>query len=123
MAATTILILEDDCEVAGVFARALRADGCDVTVCVGFEDARESLARSVPDAVLTDVRVGPYNGLQLAHLFRQKSPDGRVVVVTGFDDAMIRREVGWLNGEYLVKPVTVRDVRAALRLARHPALH
>jgi YesN/AraC family two-component response regulator len=73
--------------------------------------------------VLTDVRVGPYNGLQLAHLFRQKSPDGRVVVVTGFDDTMIRREVGWLNGEYLVKPVTVRDVRDALRLARHPALH
>jgi DNA-binding response OmpR family regulator len=115
MAANKILILEDDPEVAGVFARALRYDGNDVTVCTRFEDARHQLAISQPDAVLADVRVGEYNGLQLAHLFRCHSPNGTVVVVTGYDDVVMRQESEHLNAEYMLKPVPVSELRRAFR--------
>ena len=113
MAAEKILILEDDPLVARVYAKALREDGKDVTVCTQFEDAREKLKNSRPDAVLTDVRVGVYNGLQLAHLFRMTSPTGRVVVVSGYDDTVVRKEVSELDGQFILKPIRISDLRSA----------
>jgi DNA-binding response OmpR family regulator len=110
-----ILILEDDPFIAAMYARALRRDGNDVTVYTTFKEAREHLKRDQPDALVTDVRVGEYNGLQLAWLFRTSSPDGRLVVVTGYDDPVIRREVGDLLGDFLLKPVEMNRLKAAIR--------
>ena len=109
-----ILILEDDPDVARFYETALREDGNSVTVCGTFEQAREHLRREQPDAVVTDIRVGEYNGLQLALLFRRSSPDGRVVVVTGYDDAVLRRDVGSMQGEFLLKPVRVTQLKNAV---------
>jgi DNA-binding NtrC family response regulator len=114
MTAAKILILEDDPDVARVYEAALKEDGNAVTVCRTFEQAREHLRHEQPDAVVTDVRVGEYNGLQLALLFRRASPDGRVVVVTGFDDAVLRRDVGAMQGEFLLKPVRVAQLKNAV---------
>ena len=48
-----ILILEDDARVANAYAEALREDGNDVTVCTGFEEARDyvktGMSRRPPD--------------------------------------------------------------------------
>ncbi len=121
MTAGKILILEDDPIVARVYGRALREDGNQVTVCSSYEQAREHLRQEQPDAVLTDVRVGEYNGLQLAIVFRRCSPDGRIVVVTGYDDAVIRKEVGELHGEFLLKPVRIAELKGAFSaLDRQP---
>ena len=111
-----ILILEDDPDVAWVYEKALREDGNTVTVCSSFEDAREHLRREPPDAVLTDVRVGQYNGLQLAMLFRRQSPAGRIVVVTGYDDTVIRKEVG--RAAWRVSPETCQNSSAEKRVLR-----
>lgn len=113
MPVAKILVLDDDPSVANLYARALREDGNDVTVCTRFEDAREHLRRDPPDAVLTDVRVGEYNGLHLALLFRRYSRDGRLVVVTGYDDTLIRKEVDQLHGEFLLKPVRMAQLKGA----------
>ena len=113
MTAAKILILEDDPDVARVYEKVLREDGNSVTVCASFQQAREHLRHEQPDAVLTDVRIGEYNGLQLALLFRRNSPDGRLVVVTGYDDMVIRKEVGELRGEFLLKPVRIAQLRGA----------
>src|SRR6266566_548182 len=109
-----ILILEDDPVVAQVYERALQANGNEVTVCTKFEEARRQLKEVHPDAVLTDVRVGAFNGLQLAHLFRKYSPKGKVVVVTGYDDTVLRNEVRGLNGEFILKPVNLAQLKGAL---------
>ena len=115
MADGKILILEDDLFIAAMYGRALRRDGNDVTVCTTFKEAREQLKRDQPDTLLTDVRVGEYNGLQLAWLFRSYSPDGRLVVVTGYDDVVIKKEVGELRGDFLLKPVEMNRLKAAVR--------
>ena len=109
-----ILILEDDPFIAAMYGRALRRDGNDVTVCTTFPEAREHLKHHQPDTLLTDVRVGEYNGLQLAWLFRSYSPDGRLVVVTGYDDVVIKNEVRKLRGDFLLKPVDINRLKTAL---------
>ena len=113
MPAGKILILEDDRNSALAYEKVLSNQGNTVTVCQTFAQARQQLMQDTPDGVLTDVRVGEYNGLQLALLFRRQSPTGRIVVVTGYDDSTIRKEVGALGGEFLLKPVAIAALRSA----------
>ena len=114
-----ILLLEDDRDVATVYATAFRAQGYDIVVCNTFEDARNELRRNVPDALLTDVRLGEYNGLQAAILFRSLSPDGIIVAVSGHDDPAIRQEVVNLHAEFFVKPVNLDFLTGRFRSTRN----
>ena len=95
-----------------MFAMALRGDGHEVVVCNHFEEARAEMRRQVPDAILTDIRVGGYNGLQLALLFRSLSPDGTIVAVSGHDDPVIRQDVDGLGAHFILKPVDIGTLQA-----------
>jgi len=116
--ARRILLLEDDLGVAAVYASALRAEGHDIVVCHSFEAARTELKHTVPDALLTDVRLGEYNGLQAAILFRSLSPEGIIVAVSGHDDPVIRQEVVNLDAAFFVKPVDLDSLRGQFSPAR-----
>jgi two-component system response regulator RegA len=105
-----VLILEDEEASASLYAGVLRAAGFDVLVCKSFLDARACLKSEIPDGLLTDVRVGEYNGLQLVHLFRQLSPQGTVVVATGHDDPTIRVEAERMGAIFIVKPLDVSSL-------------
>ena len=115
-----ILLLEDDPGVATVYATALRAEGHHIVVCNNFEDARTELRRNVPDALLTDVRLGEYNGLQAAILFRSLSPDGIIVAVSGHDDPVIRQEVVNLHAEFFLKPIDLEFLTGRFSPTRRP---
>ena|ERR1044072_2251480 len=113
-----ILLIEDDLAVANIYSTVLRAEGHNVTVCNSYEAARAELRNAVPDALLTDVRLGEYNGLGAAILFRSLSPDGIIVAVSGHDDPVIRREVVNLNADFFVKPVSLDFLRSRFSAAR-----
>jgi DNA-binding response OmpR family regulator len=100
-----ILVLDDDTAVAELYSNALTLAGHEVRVFHRFEDARRELKTHVPDALLTDVRLGEYNGLQLALLYRTLSPKGRIMVVSGHDDVTIRREAASVGADFFVKPI------------------
>lgn len=121
MARAKILILEDEPSSAEMYAAALKAAGKDVVVYTRFEDARAYLKHEVPDAVLTDIRVGEYNGLQLAIFFRAISPDGTLVVVTGYDDIVLRKEAAQLRATFLLKPVDIGQLTDYFVAAGHHA--
>jgi DNA-binding response OmpR family regulator len=106
-----ILVLEDDGAVAQLYADALNLAGHNVRVFHSFEEARRELRARLPDALLTDVRLGEYNGLQLALLYRMLSPNGRILVVSGHDDATIRREAANMGAEFFVKPIDMEFLR------------
>lgn len=114
-----ILVLEDDQSVAGLYSSALKFAGYEVTVCHRFEDARRELKTQLPDALLTDVRVGEYNGLQLALLYRMLSPKGPILVVSGHDDVAMRREAANIGADFFVKPIDLDSL--ARFFSRDPA--
>ena len=110
MANRKILILEDDPAVAALYAVALEGAGHTVVVCTGYEEARAYLKQEVPDGLLTDVRVGEFNGLQLAISFRSMSPTGPLLVVSGHDDSVIRQETTHIGAAFLLKPVNILEL-------------
>ena len=102
-----ILIVDDDDRVLDALARALRHAGEDGVVAVStFVDAKRALHEDRFDVLISDVRLGAFNGLQLAVLARDKSPHIQLIMFSGFDDPVLRVEAERLGAVYLVKPVT-----------------
>jgi DNA-binding response OmpR family regulator len=112
-----ILIVDDDTRLLEVLQRAFRNAGVDVVAHSTFEEARRALLETTFDAVLTDVRLGAFNGLQLAVISRNANPAARVIVFSGFDDPVLRSEAERVGATYVVKPVTTETL---LELVRRP---
>jgi two-component system response regulator YesN len=83
-----------------------------------FEEAKQHIVTVRPDIVITDVRLGAFNGLQLAMLARDVRPDTQVVVFSGFDDPVLKEEARRIGATYLVKPVTGHALLAQLQITK-----
>ena len=99
-----ILIVEDDQGTLSGWVELLRSAGYFVTGVSSYEDGRQELAM-MPDLLITDVRLGVYNGLQLLMRGRMMNPRLQAIVVTGYADQIVRREAVYLQAEHLEKPV------------------
>lgn len=102
----SLLLIDDDQALLQALGRFLSDSGYSVISCSTFEDAKREISTMHPDIVVTDVRLGAFNGLQLALLARDVRPDVRIVVFSGFDDPVLKEEARRLGATYLVKPVS-----------------
>jgi DNA-binding NtrC family response regulator len=100
-----ILVVDDDRQVLRYLTELLQEAGFDTVSCERFLDAKGLLATSRPDLLLTDLRLGAYNGLQLAIFARDHHPGLPVIVLTGYEDPTLRDEATRAGAQFLVKPV------------------
>jgi DNA-binding NtrC family response regulator len=112
-----ILIVDDDASLLEALERSFLEAGQDVRAYSSFEEARRVLQTTRFDALITDVRLGAFNGLQLAVIGRDTYPDIRLIVFSGFDDPVLRTEAEHVGATYMVKPVTGAQLLAILRQA------
>jgi two-component system response regulator YesN len=100
-----VLIVDDDIVLLDALERAFREAGERAIACGSFEDARRVVRDQTLDALITDVRLGAFNGLQLAVMARDIQPNIQVIVFSGFDDPVLRADAERIGATYLVKPV------------------
>ena len=101
--APLVLLVDDDPDVVHALSAVVELAGYRTLAATSFEEGRRLLADTPPPAVLiTDVRLGKYNGLQLAVLRR---PGTALIVISGFPDHTLEAETRRLGGIYLLKPV------------------
>lgn len=106
MAGKRVLIVDDEAQVLSTLAAFVTRAGFTVETATKFEDAKRLLTTDPPDILVTDVRLGPYNGLQLVLLMREARPEGRIVVLSAFDDPTLRQEASRYQAEYILKPLS-----------------
>jgi DNA-binding response OmpR family regulator len=83
MTAKDILVVDDEVEIAGFVAEALRDEGYQVFVCHDGGSALEVIMRSPPGLVLLDIALPVMVGDALcAHLRRHGLSDLPVVIMT-----------------------------------------
>jgi len=111
----SLLIVDDDPSVLEPLSRYLAESGFHVASSRVFDEAKHHIATVRPDIVITDVRLGAFNGLQLAILARDVRPDAQVIVISGFDDPVLKEEARRIGATYLVKPVGGRALVDVLR--------
>ena len=116
--AQRVLIVDDEPALLDALRSALKRAGHDVVACRTFEDAREQLLMEEFDALVTDVRLGAFNGLQLAVIARNQSTSIRIIVFSGYDDPVLKTEAARLGGTFMLKPVTAEALLD--EIAGHP---
>jgi len=120
-----ILVVEDDASMRNLVAEELQEAGYQVMAAATMGDARDRLAESAPDLVVSDLRLPDGSGIDLLeHVRRQRA--GRTlgfVLITGF--GTIEQAVSALKkdaDDFLTKPLDFDHLRLSVgRSAReHP---
>jgi DNA-binding response OmpR family regulator len=119
----TILLVEDEHELARVIARELEALGYEVAHAADGLRALELHAARQPDLVILDWMLPKLDGLEVLRRIRETSPVPILMLTARKEevDRIIGLEVG--ADDYLTKPFSVREltarVRALLRRISH----
>jgi DNA-binding response OmpR family regulator len=98
-----ILIVDDDQAYLAGMKELLEDAGYEVFLAGSFEDGKLVLRDHRPDLLIVDVRLGAFNGLQLLSTAQVHIP---AIVVTGFDDTVLRADANVFGASYLVKPIS-----------------
>lgn len=104
MKSMSVLVVDNDEQMLGLVAVWLSDAGCDVVTCSRFEAAREYLAAHPPDALVTNLRLGAYNGLQLALRASWMGAGTAVLVMSAYDDVVLRRDAAACGARFMLKP-------------------
>ncbi len=112
-----VFVVDDDRQVLKYLTELLREAGYDTVTCERFTDAKTLLSTTRPDLLLTDIRLGAYNGLQLAIFAQSRHPGIPVVVLTGYEDPTLREQAASSGATFLVKPVRREELLAKIAAA------
>jgi DNA-binding response OmpR family regulator len=113
---TEILIVEDDDGLRELLADALDDLGYSVTVAARPRDAIGLAATKLFSLVITDVRMEGMDGVEMLIQLKDRQPQARSIVITGFADQQVpRRAIEAGVSDYLHKPFTAKDLLAAVR--------
>jgi PAS domain S-box-containing protein len=118
----TVLLVEDNPEVAEVSAAMLQQLGYDVCTVAEAKAALDAVDRQSFDLVVTDIVMpGAMNGVELARAIRERKPDLPVLLVTGYSQAATDATASFT---VMRKPFELADLsRVAARMiaaARQP---
>lgn len=113
-----VLVVEDEDYVRDSLGEMLRARGYATRLAASIEAAGQVLSRSPVDVVLTDLRLGGSDGLDLIRRLRATSPDTPVVVLTGFGTVGSAVEcIRAGASDYLLKPAEPGALEVAIERA------
>ncbi len=99
------ILVDDDPVLLRLIKTWLTGIGFIVETFTQFEPAQVRLQASAPHVLITDVRLGAFNGLQLAVLAKLTHPEIVTIVLTGFDDPVIIKAARDAGSVFLAKPV------------------
>jgi DNA-binding response OmpR family regulator len=115
-----VLIVDDDKTTREGLAELLEESGYEAAAVGTFEEATRFLRSTPPDLLIADVRLGPFNGLQLVISSPKPIP---AIIITGFADPVLESDARRRGADYVLKPVSparLLDLVAHKLSAAHP---
>lgn len=111
----TLLLVDDDEPFLRRLAKAMEKRGFEVETAGSVAAGRAVATARPPAYAVVDLRLEDGNGLDVVEVLREKRPDCRVVVLTGYGaiaTAVAAVKIG--ATDYLSKPADATDVTNAL---------
>src|ERR1700685_2113287 len=82
--AKRVLIVEDDQQLMQCLARALEVRGFEVRTAASVSDGLAQIKLSAPEYAVVDMRLNDGCGLDVISILKQKRPDARGIILTGY---------------------------------------
>lgn len=90
-----------------------------VGTCGNGRDAADAMVALRPDLVITDICMPFLDGLDLTELIAGRFPTTKVILLTGFNEFAYAQRAVKLNAyDFILKPITARELRELLGRAR-----
>jgi two-component system, OmpR family, response regulator len=111
-----VLVVDDEPSLAELLASVLRYEGWDIAVAGDGASAVQTAREFKPDAVVLDVMLPDFSGLEVLRRLRAEQPHVCVLFLTA-RDAVEDRVAGITAGgdDYVTKPFSLEEVLARLR--------
>jgi DNA-binding NarL/FixJ family response regulator len=113
-----ILVVDDEPNLLGAIAAVLRGEGFDVSTSRGAREGLQQVAQSLPDLIVSDVRMPGMDGYEFARKLRFSPHSALIPIVflTAKDETEDRIE-GFRSGVdvYLTKPFEPDELTAVIR--------
>ncbi len=111
-----VLVVDDEPSLAELLASVLRYEGWDIAVAEDGSSAVKTAREFQPDAVVLDVMLPDFSGLEVLRRLRAELPHVCVLFLTA-RDSVEDRIAGITAGgdDYVTKPFSLEEVLARLR--------
>ena len=111
----SVLIVEDDRPFLQRLAKALEQRGFVVAIAELVAEGLRQLDKAAPAFAVVDMRLNDGNGLDVISALKQRRPDARAIILTGYGNIATAVNAVKLGAvDYLAKPANADDVVAAL---------
>jgi len=107
-----VCIVDDEQIVCERLQPVLEKNGFLVESFTDSKSARERLSQKKFDILITDLKMAPPDGIELLQYARQRFPDIRVVIITGFATVETARQA--MKGgavDFIAKPFRLSHLR------------
>lgn len=110
----TILLVEDDDNLANVYQTRLEAEGFRTVRVANGEDALQTALQAKPDLILLDVMMPKVSGFDVLDILRNtpETEDAKIIMLTALSQESDRQRAEALGvNDYLIKSqVVIADV-------------
>lgn len=105
----SIVIIDDDFTIRKGLSKNIRWEDNGLQLKGTASDGEEGLKLiedTRPDIVISDIRIPFFTGLEITQIAKEKYPDMKVILLTGYDDFKYAQEALRLRAyDYIMKPV------------------
>jgi two-component system response regulator YesN len=109
-----LLIVDDEVEVRKGIINKIQWEELGYEIVAEAENGKEALElfeKTLPDVVLTDIKMPFMDGLELSRIIKEQYPTTRIIVMTGFDEFEYAHKAIKLNvSEYLLRPISAQEL-------------
>ncbi len=124
MVTEKILVVDDEDNVCRSVEKILSRRGYTVAGALNVEEAVRKVEETAFDVVITDLMMPKTNGMELLEILRDRYPELKVVMITGYASIESAVKATKLGAAYLPKPFTpdelVKATEQALEERRRP---
>ena len=115
-----VLVVEDDREIRAMMQSALAVEGFAVQTAVSINEAQALLHHALPDVLVLDLGLPDGDGLELVRAVRKQHTLPILIVSARHQEAQKIQLLDAGADDYLVKPFSVGELLARIRVAlRH----